>query len=408
MDRNRQFLVNLLSLAIRNQSFDQVIDPDIDWKVVYEEAYAHQVHTLIYPVIKNITSTNGPSIDLLSLWQSVTVTIAINQIRHIKQISEVFKKFEDEVPVIALKGLIIRQYYPQPNLRTMGDADILIHKEDYERTRSLLTQIGYHEGPSTPKHTSFYHSLFPSIEVHWTLLSNKSFQNFEHFNEDIWKNAISTSIFYTPALTLSAEDQILHLLLHMAGHMRKLGFGLRQLCDIVLYIETNKDILNWQLVNEKVNHYGIGQFTGVIFSLCNKLFHLETPPLFNNNLLEDDFFIDLMITDIFDGGVFGKRNPEREVFSSLFQYVDGRASGYTAGNKSRKFFPIIFPSPKKLSSKYRYAQMLPLLLPFAWLHRLVDNLFRKGSITNLITTYEVCSDPSLEKRFKLLRWLELQ
>lgn len=409
MDKNRQILVTILSSAIRNQTFLGFIDNDVNWNTVYEEAYAHQVHTLLYPIIKHLNFNNNPNFELFSMWENVTLTSAIRQVRHIKQISEVLKKLkEEDVPVIALKGLIIREYYPLPDLRIMGDADILIHKEDMERTAVILTKIGYITGNPTPKHLSFYHNLYPEIEVHWTLVSNKSFRNSENFSDDVWKNAICTSIYYTPVLALSPEDQILHLLLHMAGHMKKLGFGLRQLCDIVLFIEASAEIVNWDLVQKNASNYGIDRFTCVIFSLCNKLFDLEIPFPFNSKLLEYDSYIDDMINDIFDGGIFGKRTPEREECSALFHYIDDRASDNYFSNRFKRIFPIIFPSSDKLSKKYCYAQKYPFLLPFAWLHRLLNSIFRKDSIAYLKSTYLVSINVTLEKRFKLLRWLDLR
>ena len=46
---------------------------------------------------------------------------------------------EEKIPFIPLKGSVIRQYYPEPWLRTSCDIDILVHEEDIERAIGLET-----------------------------------------------------------------------------------------------------------------------------------------------------------------------------------------------------------------------------------------------------------------------------
>lgn len=68
--------------------------------------------------------------EVLNKWKLTTFQTGVNQIQHIKKISEVLSVFNDKsLPVIVLKGLVARDLYPRPELRTMCDADLLVHKE---------------------------------------------------------------------------------------------------------------------------------------------------------------------------------------------------------------------------------------------------------------------------------------
>jgi len=63
-----------------------------------------------------------------------------------------------ELPVILLKGsYLARHVYRDPALRPMDDVDILIHEEDLEQARSVLSNIGYR---SAVKSLSPYHKVF--------------------------------------------------------------------------------------------------------------------------------------------------------------------------------------------------------------------------------------------------------
>ena len=49
-----------------------------------------------------------------------------------------------EIPFIPLKGSVLRQYYPEPWMRTSCDIDVLVHKEDLQRVVSYLSDnLGY-------------------------------------------------------------------------------------------------------------------------------------------------------------------------------------------------------------------------------------------------------------------------
>lgn len=41
-----------------------------------------------------------------------------------------------EIPFIPLKGAVLRQYYPEPWMRTSCDIDVLVHEEDLQRAVS--------------------------------------------------------------------------------------------------------------------------------------------------------------------------------------------------------------------------------------------------------------------------------
>lgn len=49
-----------------------------------------------------------------------------------------------EIPFIPLKGSVLRQYYPEPWMRTSCDIDVLVHEEDLQRVVSYLSDnLGY-------------------------------------------------------------------------------------------------------------------------------------------------------------------------------------------------------------------------------------------------------------------------
>lgn len=48
-----------------------------------------------------------------------------------------------EVPYIVFKGAVLKQSYPVPESRAMGDIDILIKECDRNKVKKLLTSNGF-------------------------------------------------------------------------------------------------------------------------------------------------------------------------------------------------------------------------------------------------------------------------
>ncbi|MBH1939381.1 nucleotidyltransferase family protein [Mobilitalea sibirica] len=401
MNYHSQILITLLSNAIRGQEPSIEINKTIDWYEVYEEALAHQVHTLIYPCVTRLSPKSKPDPELLSKWEKETMRSVSEQLQHIDIIGHVLDTlYQEGIQVVALKGLILREYYPEPELRTMGDADILVHREDTNKVGKILNSFGYEEGISSNKHIAYIHQYYPCIEVHWTL-SNQENNKSPVFTGPIWQNTKKSDLLGNTTYILSDEDQLLHLIVHSLNHIYTSGFGLRQLCDITLFIEAKINTINWRKVKAEVILFSMYNFASSIFILCKRLFFMKIPNDFIDATINTSY-IDMLLQDIIHSGVYGKRTPEREACSSIlrFLHTQGSTRPFTGFHYKLSF---LFPSSKCLGPKYNYAKKNPLLLPIAWLHRGIKNIRRKEFITQSSKINAIGKE-----RAKLLHWLQLR
>lgn len=406
MNDTSTVLIHLLSCAIHNKKPSNFVVKQIDWNALYEEAVAHQVHTLIYPTMKELSPEYKPTQMLRNSWHKETILEGTLQLQHIDQISIVLNQFKtDDIPVIALKGLVLRNYYPSPELRTMGDADILVKKEDLARSKNLLKSLGYSVGEKLDRHISFHHKIlksYPSIELHWLLNKDEITNQNMSFTNSVWENAIETKINSFTVLTLSPEDQIVHLLLHSVQHIMSTGFGLRQLCDLVLFIEGNETSIEWEHIIAKANQYGIHKFAVAILSACNKLFDMEIPAAFYNPCEEP--YIDLLIDDIINAGVYGRRYESRVTSTRINKYIEANdLESQEFKTRGLNIIRFLFPTPKKLGIQYTYAKKLPILLPIAWVHRGFHNIKRLETLR-----YSEEAKVIGKERARLLHWLRLR
>ena len=69
------------------------------------------------------------------------ISHSTEQDREMLQVEERLR--QNKIIHVLMKGYILKQCYPIPELRTMGDVDFLIRKEDRYRTHQELLNLGF-------------------------------------------------------------------------------------------------------------------------------------------------------------------------------------------------------------------------------------------------------------------------
>lgn len=405
MEKYREELVKLLSAAIRGQDVDEFDCVGVDWERICEEAKAHEVHTFIYPMVKNLIDDQ-----LNKKLRKMVLISEAYQIQHIYRIIEVLKKFNSSgIPIIVLKGVAVMELYTNPQHRTMGDSDILVRNDDLERAKALLIEMGYCMENYDYKHIHFsYNGNFP-IELHRYSINYKKMDKLPYLEDLLWENAVHSTVCGIPVLKLYPQDEILHLCLHMISHMKSTGFGLRQLCDLVLYVEKRRDEIDWATFFDRCRTYGVYEFVNAIFVVCRRLLKLELSHPIDNTIYENEHYIEMFIDYIFDGGAYGRRVWERKIVSNLmYMALDKKKN--RLGSRLYNNFCFIFPSPSKLSYKYSYAKKYPGLLVIAWVHRFIHFIIRKDLSLSQKRSYIITTETIKsvkEEETKLFDWLQL-
>ena len=83
----------------------------------------------------------------------------------------------NNIPHVFLKGYELQNLYPDPNLRMMGDIDVLVKPEDYKKALQCLINNEFKAiNDSEKDYTLLYNNI--SIELH-----HKLFEDFRILNE---------------------------------------------------------------------------------------------------------------------------------------------------------------------------------------------------------------------------------
>lgn len=405
MSPNERLLVQYVLAATQNQKCQSINLTADKLNYLYTQGSRHQVQTLIFSALNNLKALQETAPDLIKKWTQETIMRSCYQKEHVKQIAYILGEFEkQDIAVLSLKGLFLRNLYPKPDLRLMGDADILIHKADMDKVKKSLESQGYQEVEDTHAyHVVFTHPRYMCIEVHWALTNHNSFNvpAVIAFEEQVWEHAAIERIGDSSVLTLSIDDHLIYLCIHMAKHLNYAGFGLRQLCDFYLLLKKYNDKFNWPRLTQRLMDIGLYEFFAMQIAVCEIFFDYKRPAALVDLTQYATPKINLFINDLFQSGVFGMSTYYR---SLAVTFTNGKETHipYTTS-----MWQIFFPKYTKLKVDYSYLEKKPYLIIIAWFQHLYHLIVRRDQ--KFITKIQalVFTKYSMHKRAQMLKTLKL-
>ncbi len=229
--------LHLLQDALECNKIPELDSPD--WAQLFYLSKLHNVVSLGYESVKRMPVEDGPDQELRKRWKyenDQSTFQCIYQQAALEELKECFER--EQIPVILLKGAVLREHYPREDLRTMADLDILIQKEDISRIRSLLSCMGYKAEAVDSRNEDVYtRDECVTLEVHRELFWKQDAWN-EYF-QHVWKRTEKLP-GYNWVQIMNPEDFYFHLLGHMIHHMHNGGIGIKAFLDIKIFQEQNR------------------------------------------------------------------------------------------------------------------------------------------------------------------------
>ena len=174
-----------------------------------------------------------------------------------------------QIPFAPLKGMDVRQYYPEPWLRTSCDIDILVHKEDLNKAMAVLLENGCTMyGEKNYHDVSFVTPGKKLLELHFCL--REDIPILDRVLDRVWqytKNAPGKQYEYR----LQNGFLLFYLIAHMAFHCRFGGCGIRSFVDIWLLcdrMEYDKELFGQLCCEAKLERFfdNVQRLIGVWFA----------------------------------------------------------------------------------------------------------------------------------------------
>lgn len=372
--------IHFIRLPLGNEQADMNRITDPDWELMYRLSVKHNMSSLGYEAARIMQKAGAkiPS-ELLQKWKLRNDQSTMQCLYQQAAQEEMADAFDEaDVPVIFLKGAILREWYPAPELRSMSDIDVLIHEEDAEKARKIMQKLAYTSTDVESRNEDIYHrDSVVTVEIHRQLFWKKDKWN--AYFRGAWDRKKLCVINERNMYMLSTEDFYLHLLGHLVHHMENGGLGVKAFVDLDIFRKKNSADLRAEKMQKLLEQFG---FVRLEESL-ERLFSVW------NGERGVDEFAEEWTEFIIMSGVYGNtdnfiiRNPA----------LNSRSS---AGGRMQKLgyvFRRLFPKYEEMCHMYPAVRKKWYMYPVYWGIRLVRN----GLMRHRIIRKEVQKIRSLDR-----------
>lgn len=283
------------------------------------------------------------------------------QMAEINRITSAFD--QANIDYLPLKGIHMKQLYPKPELRQMGDADILIKEEQYPQAEQILKNLGFTFKNSNPhEHTWLSDALYLELHTH---MFSFTLKDFYRYYGDGWKLAADDHTFKSP------EDEFVYLFTHYAKHYRLGGIGLRHLTDLWVFKRTHPEIDDNKLT-AILRDLGLFEFYTNTMDLIAHWFEgpADAKGTSANAGVSADANafakVEFMSDYIFASGNWG--TVQSHAVATAVQSIHD--SGEQQYSKKKALIRAAFPPLTTMSVRYPILKKHPYLLPACWTARI--------------------------------------
>ena len=369
LNREQLELCRLLSLALHNKALER-LSPDVDYARVIAVAESHKVMALLHPVLEHAGLQE-------SIWKIVdrkgeqTVRQSYRLLMLSRYVIGLLK--ENGIDAILLKGCGTAAWYPVPELRKSGDIDLLFKSEDETRKAlQILAQQGF---VTTEDQPANHHIVCESrdsvsLQLHMSLAEPFDSEKTNRFLADCQKEYFAHRRVVDcmgVAFELTSDGyHAFYLLLHMLQHYVRAGFGVKLLCDWVVFWESPLSEEEKKIFLRLTQESGTFGFAVMMTRVCVKYLGLREKQVEFLMQAEPKDVCDLteeLMAEIFEAEEFGHSSKDRMVVlrgTGLMDYA-------------REFH-------HQMKLNYPKAGKIMVLYPVLWIMTLCGFLYRNRTL----------------------------
>lgn len=385
MNSLQRGVINIVYSALTGEKM--LLPNDFDFAEGVALAQKHKIEVMFYYGALNCGfDQENPLMQQLFLQTCKHMLISEQQMYELGYIFEAFN--EEAIDYMPLKGAVLKQFYPKPEMRSMSDADILIRFEKYKDTIiPVMKRLGFKEGRVSDNEL-VWEKPQVCIELHRRLIPSYNKDYYAYYG-DGWRLAKKHN---GHLYSMTDEDQMIYLFTHFSKHYRDSGIGIRHLVDLWVFKSHFKN-LNNDYIKEELQKLGLFVFYENVMKTIKVWFEQE----------KCDDISDFITQVIFKSGVYG--TSESHVLSDALKLTKSNGKENV---RRTKFKTEIFPDYDYIKKRYPVLNKMRFLLPLFWIVRLFDAvIFRRKNIKDKYEKAKMINDESVSNYQSALNYVGL-
>lgn len=356
MNKEQEYLIQLTAAYLKQEKIR--LKNDIDYRALIDEAVNHNLFGVAFCVIAGCENKNEVIDEsYLNRYQALFTDSIYNFNLFQKVYGDLTNALKAaQIRFVPFKGIVLKDIYPVPETRYMGDIDVLIDAGSRNDAKSTLEKAGFKcvnsNGPVWD-----YEKNGVRVEVHTSLVNGKTGNNsaVEYFSGSADKASFSG---YEGRFDDNYHFE--YLIAHLAHHFCFYGAGIRMILDLAVMLKfCNIDIT--EVING-LEKAGLDKFAKNILTVCRKWYGVGV-----------DFDTDTEKTEEFlaSHGTFGFSNRNISAVIERKDMEEGKKVG-----KFRTRLRLLFPPYERLKEipYIKFIENRPYLTPYAWVYRFFYNI----------------------------------
>ena len=380
MKQHEQLFLEALKASLDNKkvSWDFEITQET-WRGLFELAIAQKVLPLIFEAVYACPAVRSTEFSFYNLVKRRCIENMLIQTKKTAEFLQVYQTLqENHVTPLVVKGILCRSLYPNPDLRASADEDLLVKENEFSQSRKVLESCGLHRteperDAKTADELGFLSEKGAAyIELHKSLFSTSSdlWSEMNGIFANIWEETVTVNVQGVDICTMEPTMHLLYLICHAFKHFIFSGFGIRQVCDIVMFANAYGAQIDWQWLFAQCEAIRAEVFAAALFKIGkNHLNFDEEKACYPNEWFaaapdETDLLLELLESGIYGGATMSRKHSSNMTLNAMETQKRGKKSG-------NPILASVFPGTKKLENQYNYLKKRPYLLPVAWGERLI-------------------------------------
>lgn len=357
MNIQQENFIRMLRSVMMDLPCEQLQQPD--FSEIFQIAQAHKMAAFPFYSLPYLPKEQQPDRQIAAVWRRTAMQEMIVDANYTYAYHALLEIFEqNQIYALPLKGFALKQVYPKPELRSVGDLDFLCHAGQREKIHSCLCAYGYVAAKfDCGDEDTYYLPNGICVEIHTDVRVDACSPETEDYLIGLEKCAAPHKDFrYVQCLP--AEDHYIYIMLHLLKHFMSKGTGIRSILDIWTY--RRQIPMDEKRLEKMWKQFGLETFVSAVESLAEDWMSGTAPTGIQATL--GDY--------IAGSGVYG--NAQNRVNSMLTD------AGASAGGKKLKYLcKRVFWPYHRMLYHYPVLKKAPVLLPAFWVHRLWSALLHK-------------------------------
>lgn len=398
MNQHETLLLEALKASLENKkmTWDHEIFPGT-WTALFDLAESHKVLPLVVDSALQTPAARLAPAELVSVIKRRGHSLMFTQIQKTTEFLNLYRTLQaHKITPLVVKGIVCRELYPNPDLRISSDEDLLVAESEFATAIEVLKSCGLKPRTEVENLDDVDEIGLISdnglsyIEIHKYLFApnSDSLGDFNAFFAESFNKCISMQVQGTTIYTMEPGMHLFYLVCHALKHFLHSGFGIRQVCDIVMFANAYGSEIDWKKLLADCRELHAEKFTAAIFKIGkNYLTFDEERACYPKEwqeikIDETELLLELLESGIYGGSTMSRRHSSKMTLEAVAVGKNGKKPGNTV-------ISAAFPPAKDLEGRYPYLKEKPYLLPLAWTSRIVTYHKETKAIQNNTATEAV-------------------